>query len=241
MASITLYQFARGLGLPNPSPFCMKMEGILKLANLDYEVKVQNDPRSAPMGKLPYIKHQSSNQQVADSHLVTMELVESLGVNLDKNLSAEDAAIQHALRVMLEERLYFVLLYSRWAEDESWEQLRDILFAPIPKLIRKLIANRIRDGVVADLKSQGMGRHTRENIYRLGCEDIKALSVYLGDKTWFGGDSPNVLDATAVSFLANFLVSEIGTPVKTEIERCSNLLNYVKRSLPEIYGDEYQV
>ena len=49
---IELYQFPRAFGLPNPIPFCMKVETYLKLTGLPYEVK-DTDPRKAPLGKLP--------------------------------------------------------------------------------------------------------------------------------------------------------------------------------------------
>ena len=35
---IKLYQFKPAWGLPNPSPFCMKVETYLRMAGLSYEV-----------------------------------------------------------------------------------------------------------------------------------------------------------------------------------------------------------
>ena len=37
IAMIKLYQFKRTFGLPNMSPFCMKVETWLRMAGLEYE------------------------------------------------------------------------------------------------------------------------------------------------------------------------------------------------------------
>ena len=49
---ITLYTFGPRWGLPDPSPFVMKAEVLLKMAGVSYEKSVQPDPRKAPKGKL---------------------------------------------------------------------------------------------------------------------------------------------------------------------------------------------
>jgi hypothetical protein len=53
---IKLYQFKPALDLPNASPFCMKLEIYLRMANLPYEIVLNADSRKAPKGKLPYIE-----------------------------------------------------------------------------------------------------------------------------------------------------------------------------------------
>jgi regulator of protease activity HflC (stomatin/prohibitin superfamily) len=51
---ITLYTFGPGFGLPDPSPFVMKGEMLLKLAKLPYQTNTRGFMR-APKGKLPFI------------------------------------------------------------------------------------------------------------------------------------------------------------------------------------------
>lgn len=53
---ITLCQFHRAWGLPNASPFCMKIETYLRMTKLPYETKFIDNPQQAPKGKLPYIQ-----------------------------------------------------------------------------------------------------------------------------------------------------------------------------------------
>ncbi|MCG8671804.1 MAG: glutathione S-transferase family protein [Pseudomonadales bacterium] len=231
---IELHQFKSAMDVPNPSPFCMKLEGVLKLAEIDYKVVIQNDPRKAPKGKLPYIIH--NKRKVADSNIVIDYLKNNLSVDLDSHLSDEEKAIHHAMRVMLDEQLYFVMMYNRWAVDEHWEILRNDLFGAIPKLLRNVITNKIRSGVLADLNSQGMSRHSTEEVYQIGVEAIEALAAYLGEKEWFGGDKPCTLDVCAVSYLANFKIPPMDSPMKQLVYSEKKLSEYVDRGLKTIYG-----
>ena len=48
---IKLYQFPAAWGLPNPSPYCMKLEVYMRLAEIPYEIVTWHDPRKAPKGK----------------------------------------------------------------------------------------------------------------------------------------------------------------------------------------------
>ena len=36
----------------------------------------------------------------------------------------------------------------------------------------------------------GMGRHSQDEIAEMGCEDIRALSVVLGEKPYMMGEKP---------------------------------------------------
>jgi len=55
--ALTLNQFSTGktLGLPNPSPFCMKLETYLRLAGLPYTVHTLRGRPGSATGKAPYI------------------------------------------------------------------------------------------------------------------------------------------------------------------------------------------
>ena len=63
-----MHQFPAALGLPNASPFCMKLETYLRMTGLPFEVRPVTDPRRAPKGKLPYID--DGGTVLADSNLI---------------------------------------------------------------------------------------------------------------------------------------------------------------------------
>ena len=50
---ITLHQFPPAWGLPNASPFCMKVETYLRMCNLPYTTVNVLNPAKGPKGKLP--------------------------------------------------------------------------------------------------------------------------------------------------------------------------------------------
>jgi glutathione S-transferase len=121
-------------------------------------------------------------------------------------------------------------------DDANWDQVRDTLFAGIPKLIRPMITTQIRKKMQSDLVAQGMGRHKRAEIYSIGAKHIDALGQYLGDKNWFGGQQPVKLDVVAVSYLANILKPPIATPLKETLNQWPNLVAFTERALAKIYA-----
>jgi hypothetical protein len=59
---------------------------------------------------------------------------------------------------------------------------------------------------------QGMGRHTKEEVYEMGLKDLRALSAYLGTKPYFTGDKVTELDCVAFGQLAQWLWNAPGSP-----------------------------
>ena len=234
MASIELHQFSRAFGLPNPGPFCMKLEAFLRQANIDYRVVECNDHRKAPKGKVPFIVY--NGERIGDSNLIIERLSQDFKVDLDAGLSDQEKAIHHSMRAMLDEHLYFVLVYGRWMNDDNWPILRNTLFAAIPKLIRGVITSKIRDKVSGDLSAQGIAKHSPEEIYAMGIKDVEALATYLSGKTWFGNNKPCLLDISAVTMLASFLKVPMNTPVKAHINSNPQLVKYIENGMATLFG-----
>ena len=93
---IKLYQFKPAWGLPNPSPFCMKVETYLRMAGLPYEAINGALPFKAPKKKLPYIE--DGTQLIADSGFILEYLKATHGDPLrnlknEKNSSTRLASI----------------------------------------------------------------------------------------------------------------------------------------------------
>ena len=60
---ITLHQFPSAWGLPNASPFCMKVETYLRMCNLPYTTVNVLNPAKGPKGKLPYITRRGQHRR----------------------------------------------------------------------------------------------------------------------------------------------------------------------------------
>ena len=64
---ITLYGFGPAFGLPDPSPFVMKAELLLKMSGLAYRIDTSGFNK-APKGKLPYIDDDGAKVPDFDLH-----------------------------------------------------------------------------------------------------------------------------------------------------------------------------
>lgn len=224
---IRLYQFPPAFGLPNASPFCMKLETYLRMAGLRFENVHLSNPLKAPKGKLPYIDDEGCT--VADSGLAIDYLKGKYGDSLDAWMSPQEAAVALAWRRLMEENLYWVLLYSRWIDEPGWSATRAAFFGGLPPLARDLAPRYVRSIMKKELWGHGMGRHRREEIYEIGKRDIAAVAGFLGDKSYFMGEQPSSLDATAYAFLANILWVPLESPLQSAAKEYLNLETYCRR------------
>ena len=101
--------------------------------------------------------------------------------------------------------------------------------------MRGLVASRARKGIRKALYAQGMGRHSRDEIYEIGKADLTAVSMWLGDKPFFMGATATSVDASAYSFLANILVPPLKFPLQDHGMSLPNLSAYCERMKKKYY------
>ncbi|MEO0375899.1 MAG: glutathione S-transferase family protein [Cyanobacteria bacterium P01_A01_bin.17] len=231
---LTLYQFEPAWGLPNASPFCMKLETYLRMAGIEYKSDTSADVRKAPKGKLPYIE--DNGQIIADSNLILEYLKTTYGDRVDEHLSAAEVAIALAMRRLIEENLYWTLVYSRWIDEENWLKTKAVYFSDLPPILKILVPKIARKSVIQNLKGHGMGRHTAGEVYQIGAIDLQALSDFLANKPFFMGDQPTTLDASAYSLLANVLDETLTSPLRDKAEKLENLVTYCQRMQARYYA-----
>lgn len=232
---ITLYQFDPAFGLPNASAFCMKVENYLRMTGHEYSAPRGASLMKAPKGKMPYID--DDGRIVADSGFIIEHLKAKYGDPLDANLTPQQRAFALAFRRLMEENLYWALVYSRWFEPEGWALTRAAFFGGLPAPLRVIVPMVARRGMRKEIWGHGLGRHSREEIYAIGCADITALADLLADKPYFLGDTPTSLDATAYAFLANLLWAPLDTPLKAHVQEYPQLEAYCKRMKARYYPD----
>lgn len=224
---IKLHVFPTGPEIPNYSPACMKLETWLQLAKLPYETIRLANPSKAPKGKLPYIVDGADT--VADSEAVIAYLSKKYEVDLDEHLSAEEKAVARAFERMLNEHAYFGLLFARWIEPAGWAQVKAAYFSDIPPVIKQLVTGMLQRSVRRDLKGQGIGRHTPQEVYARIAQDLQAVSDYLGDQPFMMGREPTTIDATVYAFVGNALMANLKTPITALAQQHPNLLAYCER------------
>jgi glutathione S-transferase len=231
---ITLESFGPAFGLPDPSPFVTKTEILLKIARLPYTVDTTGFNK-APKGKLPYIV--DNGEIIADSTFIRWHIEKKYNIDFDRGLSAEQRAIAWAFEKMLEEHLYWAGVHERWMDDANFEKGPRNFFDNVPAPIRPFVILMIRRKIRRALHGQGFGRHSPEDIAKLGTQSINATANFLGTKLYMMGAEPTALDATAFAFIAGTLCPWFETPLRTAAERHDNLRRYVGRMTMRFYPD----
>jgi len=223
---ITLHSMPGTDQIESLSPFCSKVEVYLKLQKLPYEVAL-GDPRKAPKGKLPVIE--TDGRHIADSSTILAYLEEKTEKPLDRGLDAADRARAHVLKRVFEESLYFVVLWTRWVDDEGWKEMRPRIEKVIPAPLRWLLPGIIRKKVTSSVVAQGIGRHSRDEIHAFGKADLEAVATMLGDGPYLLGAELRTIDVTAYAFLANIFHWPRPSPLTDDLKGMPTLVAYVKR------------
>ncbi len=222
----TLLVFPPAFGLATASPFAHKAMLLLNMAGLSYEVKIGN-PMRAPKGKLPVLIDHGA--VVPDSGFIRLHIEQKYGFDFDRGLTAAQRGSARALGALLEDRLYWVLVYSRWFEPGNAARLRDTFFTAVPAPLRSMVFGLVRRQVRRQLRGHGMGRHSGDEIYRIGELDIAALDASLEGKPFLMGGYPTAIDATAHAFLASIDVAGLGSPLQRDVAERKSLRAYSQR------------
>jgi glutathione S-transferase len=231
---ITLYTFGPGFGLPDPSPFVMKAELLLKFANLPFTTDSKGF-RRAPKGKLPYIA--DDGQIVADSTFIRFHIERKYGFDFDAALIAEQKGIAWAIEKLCEDHLYWAVVDARWMDDANFARGPAAFFKRVPAPARPLVQTMIRRKIKKSTVAHGMGRHTRADIEALAARDLDAIAAVLGDKPFLMGDTPCGADATVFGAVAACLCPVFETKIREAAESHPNLTVYRDRILARYFPD----
>jgi glutathione S-transferase len=234
---VKLFQFPRMFAIPNVSPFCCKLETWLRIAGIPYEVVDTADPRQGPRGKLPFIE--DGGVRIADTSLIVDHLVRTRGVDPDARLDPSQRAIALLVQRTLEEHYAFILAYTHLARDEGWQHMR-ARFDSVPAIVRPLVRRAVRSSVRKVLWSQGVLRHTHEDIVESALRDWRAVMAVMSDGPFFFGEEPASVDAIVFGALATSVLTPIESPIRDFLSSQPALVAYAERMraqfFPELAG-----
>ena len=231
---ITLYTFGPNFGLPDPSPFVVKAEVLLKMAGLPYRTDTTGF-KKAPKGKLPYIDDDSTI--VCDSTFIRFHLEKKHHIDFDEGLSPAERGVAWAFEKMCEDHLYWVMIYERWIDNANFDAGPRRFFSVVPAPLRPLVVTMVKRQFRRNLWGHGLGRHTDEEVTQLAERAIASLTDFLGDKSYLMGERVCGADATLFPFVAGFLSRTFKTPIRTAVEQRSNLVAYSDRMLRQYYPE----
>ncbi|MEZ4452666.1 MAG: glutathione S-transferase family protein [Nannocystaceae bacterium] len=232
---IVLWQMTPIWGIPNPSPFCVKVETWLRMAELPYVAKSLRGPPKSRSGKLPYIER-PNGEVMSDSTLIVETLGRERGVDLDAGLDADQRAQALLIQRLLEEELYWLMVHERWVDPANAPRVMADYFAGMPWIFRTMLVPVIRRQVVAAARGQGVARLPEGLRERKARADVDALAHVLGDHP-FVFDRPSTVDATAYGFLAVALGSPLASPITDMIRGHQNLVDYHARMQATYWKD----
>ncbi len=231
---IKLYGFGPAFGISEASPFVLKVDLFLRMSNIEFKVIARTaNLQKAPKGKLPFIK--DDDTVIADSQFIIRYLEKKYNVDLDKNLSAEQKSISRLLGKSLDESLYWCLVYSRWAKDDTWAEVKAAFFDAMPFPLRIIVPIIARKSTIKALNNQGFGRHSNEELLEIANESFQALSIFLDDKPYFFGEYPSSFDVTVFTLLTQFIDVTLDNDFNRAARQYPNLVDYCSRMISEYY------
>merc|ERR1719499_2728560 len=168
--------------------------------------------------------------------------------SMPAQLSQDQKNVQHAMIAMVENHLHWTVVY--WKSKDVDNILKGYKLnlqsaigskAPASLLNFYFKYTFCRKGL-KKVRSNGMGVHTAEEIENFGKKDLQTLSERLGDKEFFFGDEPAMLDLVVYSHVAQLVMIEKDYPcsLRDYLEAdCKNLVGLVNRMKDRCWGDHW--
>ncbi|EGF81828.1 hypothetical protein BATDEDRAFT_23480 [Batrachochytrium dendrobatidis JAM81] len=239
MPEYELFAWSAGLDLPTFDPFCLSIAAYLNLVGADWSIHECNTPGISPNGELPVLR--AGVELVAGTYSIISTL-QSKGLDMNSQLSPKDKAESQAFISLIESRLYDALLYTWWIESENYKKsTHPTLFENLSFFGRYSIPSQLKEKTKIRLQGYRMicidGEMVPE-IYVVARESYRALSIKLGDKKYFYGDSPSTLDAIAYGHLALHAYPSLAVPKLFSILTFEfpNLIAYCARFKQEVFA-----
>jgi len=244
---VYLFQYTRSPVIPSISPFCLKLESWLKLHGIKYQNVDHKCKFRSKKGMLPFIE--LNGEEIADSNIVIETLSKKFDKSMPAQLSQDQKNVQHAMIAMVENHLHWTVVY--WKSKDVDNILKGYKLnlqsaigskAPASLLNFYFKYTFCRKGM-KKVRSNGMGAHTAEEIEAFGKKDLQTLSEMLGDKEFFFGDEPAMLDLVVFSHVAQLVMvdKEYACPLRDYLEAdCKNLVGLVNRMKDRCWGDHWE-
>jgi glutathione S-transferase len=225
---IRLFTFGNGWGIPFPTaaPFPLKLATWLRMAGLEHQIVVENNPGKGPKKKSPWIE--DGEVRMGDSELIIRYLAAKHGIDLDARLSPLERALSVAWHRTFEEHYHQAfehqLFFGRGGEERFAE-----LVATMPAVARLIAPPMMRSQFKKQLYARCLVRHHESDIIAMGKADLDAASTFLGDRPYFFGDQPAAFDACAFGFLGVTVYVTGDNPLYRHAASIPNLMAYTER------------
>ncbi len=233
--NLVLYQFPHGRRIANLSPFCLKVETFLRMADIPYTIKPTLNVSKGPTHKLPYIDYEG--QKMGDSSQIIQNLVQRHQITWDEQLSVQERAVSLSVQRMLEESTYFAMVWTRWIDPNVSPHWFKLIGSSIPRLLRKFVLRRLQKKVFRQLYEQGTGRLKPELIDLKAKGELDALATLFGEGPYFFKDRMTSIDACIYAFCAEIYTLPHEASLRAHLYEKENLIKFIKRMHEKYYPD----
>lgn len=215
---------SRSRGVVNISPYAIKLELWLRINDLPFEVVDSN--AFSKKGQSPFILF--NGEQIPDSNFIIEYLSKYFKKDPYPNLNACERATARAFTKMVEENTSWPIFIYRYVENI--EEYAEYFSTDMPHEDRMRLLNMLKESVGNRARAHGIGRHSTDEIQKIGCDDIQAISDFLGDKKYMMGDTPTVVDCSVFGVLSQVVYVPMKYPMRKYIlDKCPNLTELFKR------------
>lgn len=201
------------------------MNQCLQIPKFDFSVRSKE-------GTVPFVE--LNGQEYYDSSFILRDVDEAIGpkhTSLDDHLSAEQKATSRAFEAMTEKSLAISAWFYRMENAGKLIDLFDPkLFGLFGSLFKLFDSKFYASALLKRISGSDIGFHSRDDIIRIGSDDLKAISKYLGNKHFFHGFKPTKVDACIFSNLCQIYYAPYSSEHRDLIEGdCKNLVEYIER------------
>ncbi|KAI8069319.1 hypothetical protein BC940DRAFT_237233 [Gongronella butleri] len=220
---------------------CLIAQIYMRFCGVDVAIVNSNEPKASPSGQLPYFAT-VTGQVLAGDQIEQWIKDNNKDVLLDQ---LKDEAI--AFMAMLKSKLHAAWLFSMWLEPLNYsEHALPLYFGHVPAPVNSILGRAKKDHVTQQLLTD-RDVLSREEIYADAGQVLEALSVKLGENTYFFGKSePTLMDAVVFAYLHCILsVPPVKRPdaareeknrantLATLVHKHENLVQYAKHIFRE--------
>jgi len=242
---VYVYQFPRCRYLPTISPFALKLETWLRMANIDYENVDRPDIFSvrSSEGTLPFVE--LNGKEYVDSAFIIRDLTQIFKKDgMLAHLSDAEKGQLRAIEQMTENTTLVTYAFFRYTQhlDVVFGVLPiDKYFGTIEQLIWKMFMPFMKSGIMKRMKANPNCKHSDEEIINITNDDLRALSDILADKPYFLGSKPTRTDALVFSVIAqiNYLPIELACKSYL-VHNAKNLVEHCERIKKEFWPDWHE-
>lgn len=243
---VYVFQFTRSPQIPSISPFCLKLESWLKLHGIKYQNVDHKCKHRSKKGMLPFIE--INGEEIADSEHIIEVLSKKFEKEMPAELSQDQKNVQHAMITMVENHLHWTIVHWKTKDVDNILKgyklnLQDVLGSKVPSSVLNFYFKHsfCRKGLKR-VRSSGMGALSAEDIENLGKKDLQTLSEMLGEKEFFFGDEPSMLDLVVFSHVGQLVMvdKEQACPLRDYLEAdAKNLVGLVNRVKDRCWADHW--